>query len=241
MLSSPEARRRNSFIGSLNNPLSKASSSETNSSSKINTPSVVSTSNSKPIKSGELTGLINSLKELDDNEERLDFINSQMPSFTFTTAQILSILGCTPSKKTKLKIVGMLGPRSTDPAQSKALLDEFTYVEDKNYVSEVLSLRGKALSRSRARVAEGGGRGRGRGRGAGRGRSLGRGRGGGTGRCAGRGAGRGKDAVVEGNVRMSAGQGRGGLLAAHRVGARNSFAIFVPLPPLCNHEALKSR
>jgi hypothetical protein len=120
-----------------------------------------------------------------DNESRLWHIDLLKKSFLFSSVQMLELCDITPSIKTKLAIIGHIGPRLMDPkAKHDAVMDLFQYAEQKQEAEAVLKARAQTLHAASSpaggpgggiMMGGRGGRGRGAmamGRGAGRGRVV---------------------------------------------------------------------
>ena len=87
--------------------------------------------------------IVNSKK---DNEAKLDTINGFKIPYLFSSSDLIQMLNCTPSVKTKIKIIASIGPRLTDPkAKASELAELFRYVEEKQEVEEILKSRAVVL------------------------------------------------------------------------------------------------
>ena len=78
---------------------------------------------------------------------RLRILEQEKTPYLFSSAQLAEILEITPSMKTRLAIIAMLGPRLIDPrAKVDYFLNLFRFSEEKERVQEVLKARTQFLS-----------------------------------------------------------------------------------------------
>lgn len=111
-----------------------------------------------------------------DNEKKIKAVDELKNAFLFSSDDLLQILDTTPSVKTRIRMIGLIGPRLTDPkAKASEILGLFRYAEEKNQVEEILKHRAHTVANNvyiskpaagpgRGGMMLGGGRG-GRGRG----------------------------------------------------------------------------
>ena len=93
--------------------------------------------------------LLTRLTLVESNEERLTIVEQEKTKFLFTSAQLIALIEITPSVKTRLSIITMIGPRLTDPrAKVTELMGMFRYSEEKERVQEVLKGRTQVLASS---------------------------------------------------------------------------------------------
>lgn len=93
-----------------------------------------------------------------DNEARLAHLEEAKKSYLFSSEQLLEILGMTPSIKTKISMIGQIGPRLMDPkAKHDVLVDMFVYAEQKKEVEDILKARAQHLLASAGAQPGGGG------------------------------------------------------------------------------------
>jgi len=82
-----------------------------------------------------------------NNVDRLDMLDKLKTPYLFSSAHLIKVCELTPSIKTKIEMIKMLGPRLVDPtAESGTLLDMFRFSEEKAVVEKVLKDRNLALS-----------------------------------------------------------------------------------------------
>jgi hypothetical protein len=109
-----------------------------------------------------------------DNISRLECLDEEKMPYLFPSEVMMKIVALTPSIRTKIAIITMLGPRLIDPNEHMAeLIELFPYSEEKEKVADVLKGRAKVLGASMFKgraLNPASGRG-----GAGRGAALGRG------------------------------------------------------------------
>jgi len=144
------AKRRDSLTHSAkkvyidNNPLSGGSLSGT---TTIHVENIV---DAKPISGEDLIEIVlEPLKFTDDNESRLDILESVKEPYLFSSGDLVKIVEVTSSLKTRIAMITMLGPRLSDPNSHVATFtDMFRFNEDKKTVEEVLKARTNALNAS---------------------------------------------------------------------------------------------
>ena len=128
------------------NPLDLKSSKSTKQPTATN---VISLAGALPIVRSEYDKLIDLLKACSDNEQRLTTLEQTMISYLFSSAQLITLMELTPSIKTRLSMISLVGPRLTDPkAKSEQLIGMFRYSEEKQRVTEVLKARTTVLASS---------------------------------------------------------------------------------------------
>ena len=112
----------------------------------------------------------------------MDSLETLKEPYLFCSDDLIAIVEITPSIKTKIEMINIIGPRLVDPsAKVSTFTGMFRFTEDKNTVEEVLKTRMNAINAAQftnknAVGALRGGRGAGRGRGGGLGRGSGSGR-----------------------------------------------------------------
>ena len=81
------------------------------------------------------------------NDVRLQYLEDEKTPYLFSSSQLAEILDITPSVKTRLSMIQIIGPRLTDP-RSKVdhFLGLFRFSEEKEKVQEVLKARTHVLS-----------------------------------------------------------------------------------------------
>ena len=90
--------------------------------------------------------LFGKLYSIDNNQEKLDILDGEKNAYLFTSEHLIKLLDISPSIKTQLTIVGMIGPRLTDPkAKSAELIAFFRYAEEKHQIEEILKARAQIL------------------------------------------------------------------------------------------------
>jgi len=83
------------------------------------------------------------------NEDRLSVLEKEKVPFLFSSSHLAEFLEITPSVKTRLSMILMLGPRLTDPrAKVDYFLDLFRFSEEKEKVQGVLKARTTVLKSS---------------------------------------------------------------------------------------------
>ena len=93
--------------------------------------------------------LISRLTLAESNEERLSILEQEKSQYLFTSTQLIALVEITPSIKTRLSIITMIGPRLTDPrAKVNEFMGMFRYSEEKERVQEVLKARTQVLASS---------------------------------------------------------------------------------------------
>lgn len=99
------------------------------------------------IQSNQLKELIKSIRDLPSNEERLKYLEVAKIPYLFNTQDMMDIMLLTPSIKTRLSIISMLGPRLKDPkAKLEEVLEMFRFSVEKERVSVVLKRRGTIIN-----------------------------------------------------------------------------------------------
>lgn len=68
-----------------------------------------------PITSDQLKDLKTTLLATEDNEERLHILEEHKVPYLFCSENMIELMEITPSVKTKISIVNLIGPRLTDP------------------------------------------------------------------------------------------------------------------------------
>lgn len=190
----PLAARRSTGAGAARPGAAGAAATAGASASKSAT---VSASRSVKISDSGFTDLVAYLESLDGNNARLAHLESNVEGVLFSCAQLKRMMEITPSVKTRLRMVDIIGPRVTDPKRSAEIIELFRYSEEKAHATQVLRAREQLVGRdtfgsaSLSATGAAGGRGApgrglrgrgGRGRGGRAGRSGLRGRGGRGGR-----------------------------------------------------------
>jgi hypothetical protein len=85
-----------------------------------------------------------------DNAERLHMLESGKEPYLFSSDDLIQLVEITPSLKTRIEMISMIGPRLTDPTAKVAVFTGmFRYTEDKNIVEEVLKARTHAINASK--------------------------------------------------------------------------------------------
>lgn len=81
------------------------------------------------------------------NDLRLQYLEDEKTPYLFSSSQLIEILDITPSVKTRISMIQILGPRLIDP-RSKVdhFLGLFRFSEEKEKVQEVLKARTHVLS-----------------------------------------------------------------------------------------------
>ena len=105
-------------------------------------------SDAKPITEEELNELIDTLKAITSNEERIFHVEDVKDPFLFSSADLLRIVeGVTPSVKTRVSFISLLGPRLTNPREEMdTLVGLFRFAEEKSIVENVLRTRANTLN-----------------------------------------------------------------------------------------------
>jgi hypothetical protein len=81
------------------------------------------------------------------NDDRLKILEEEKLPYLFNSSQLAELLDITPSIKTRLAFIVMLGPRLIDPrAKVDHFIGLFRYSEEKEKVQEVLKARSDALN-----------------------------------------------------------------------------------------------
>lgn len=109
-----------------------------------------------------------------NNSLLLEKLETDKQPFLFQSSDLIKLLDITTSIKTKIGIVGAIGPRLLDPrSQMDHIVGMFRYAEEKNQVEDIFKARIQHLNASifkkSALTPPGAGRGGGRGRGPGNG------------------------------------------------------------------------
>ncbi len=82
-----------------------------------------------------LEAMMKQINEQKDNEAKVAIIELLKQPYLFTSSQLLQLLQCTPSMKTKIRIIASVGSRLTDPkARVGDFLDIFRYADEKQQV-----------------------------------------------------------------------------------------------------------
>ena len=83
------------------------------------------------------------------NEERISRLDEVKQPHLFTSFQLETLCNLTPSLKTKLEFIKIVGPRLVDPATSiSTFMDMFRYTEEKLQVEQVLKERTFVISKA---------------------------------------------------------------------------------------------
>ena len=97
------------------------------------------------------------------NEEIIRSLDEAKDPFLFTSDNLIKLLEVTTSLKTKIAIIGLIGPRLLDPkAKTAYFTGLFRFVEDKNAVEEIFKARAQTIQStafSRSDTLNRGGRG----------------------------------------------------------------------------------
>jgi len=100
-----------------------------------------------PIQKEELANVIVLLKSIELNDDRLKILEEEKLPYLFNSSQLAELLDITPSVKTRLAFIVMLGPRLINPrAKVDHFIGLFRYSEEKEKVQEVLKARSDALN-----------------------------------------------------------------------------------------------
>jgi hypothetical protein len=84
-----------------------------------------------------------------DNKDVLHHIETTKTPFLYASADLLAILNCVTSQKTKLAIIEHLAPRLVDPKKHQPeLLEIFRFVNEKEKVESLLKARSQTISAS---------------------------------------------------------------------------------------------
>jgi hypothetical protein len=84
-----------------------------------------------------------------DNKDVLHHIETSKTPFLYASADLLAILNCVTSQKTKLAIIEHLAPRLVDPKKHQPeLLEIFRFVNEKEKVESLLKARSQTISAS---------------------------------------------------------------------------------------------
>lgn len=128
------------------NPLRVESTNNASNSSQPINLNFESLAETTLITSDQLNSLIHKLRTLDNNEERIRCLEQDKKSYLFTSLDLLKILDVTPSVKTRIFMIKLIGPRLTDPkSKANTILGLFRFAEEKRVVEEALKIRSKAL------------------------------------------------------------------------------------------------
>lgn len=102
-----------------------------------------------PISNTELDQLIKKLSNIEKNEEILRIVDETRIPYLFSSDNLIKLLEVTTSLKTKIAIIGLIGPRLMDPKAKIAYFTGlFRFVEDKNTVEEILKTRAQTINSS---------------------------------------------------------------------------------------------
>lgn len=100
-----------------------------------------------PITDGEFKVLYDELVELPDNLARLTYLDEKKLPFLFSASQLLQLFKITPSVKTKVSFVSLIGPRLVDPSTKfKEIVNSFRFAAEKEKVEGILKKRGLVLN-----------------------------------------------------------------------------------------------
>lgn len=138
--------KRFSVIAAEGNPLAAFTAGAKAASGKSVAIKVENTSDARPISDTELGELTTKLKAFEDNADVINHIDAVKVSFLFTSADLIAILDCVTSLKTKLVIIESLAPRLTDPKKNQTeLIEMFRFVTDREKVESILKARAQQL------------------------------------------------------------------------------------------------
>ena len=140
----PLAARRSTGAGAARPGAAGAAATAGASASKSAT---VSASRSVKISDSGFTDLVAYLESLDGNNARLAHLESNVEGVLFSCAQLKRMMEITPSVKTRLRMVDIIGPRVTDPKRSAEIIELFRYSEEKAHATQVLRAREQLVGR----------------------------------------------------------------------------------------------
>jgi len=101
----------------------------------------------KLISEEELNQLFNRLSMIEENEERLDILEYEKLPFLFSSDHLAKLIDITPSIKTKISIITMVGPRLVDPrSKMEYFVGLFRFAEEKSAVEEILKARTQTMN-----------------------------------------------------------------------------------------------
>ena len=84
-----------------------------------------------------------------ENEERLILLEILKEPYLFTSSNLEKIVTITVSLKTRMSMIGLIGPRLTDPNSKITIFtDMFRFSEDKKSVEDILKARTNTLNAS---------------------------------------------------------------------------------------------
>ena len=84
-----------------------------------------------------------------ENDERLILLETLKEPYLFTSSNLEKIVNITVSLKTRMSMIGLIGPRLTDPnAKISIFTDMFRFSEDKKSVEDILKARTNTLNAS---------------------------------------------------------------------------------------------
>lgn len=113
-------------------------------------------SSAQPISPMQLDQLVKRLSAIDKNEEIIRIVDEERTPYIFSSDNLIKLLEVTTSLKTKIAIIGLIGPRLMDPKEKTGYFTGlFRFVEDKNTVEEILKTRAQTLHSSTFSRSEG--------------------------------------------------------------------------------------
>lgn len=84
-----------------------------------------------------------------ENEDRLILLETLKEPYLFTSSNLEKIVNITVSLKTRMSMIGLIGPRLTDPnAKISTFTDMFRFSEEKKSVEDILKARTNTLNAS---------------------------------------------------------------------------------------------
>lgn len=84
-----------------------------------------------------------------ENEDRLILLETLKEPYLFTSSNLEKIVNITVSLKTRMSMIGLIGPRLTDPnAKITIFTDMYRFSEDKKSVEDILKTRTNTLNAS---------------------------------------------------------------------------------------------
>jgi hypothetical protein len=91
-----------------------------------------------------------------NNEVVLNYVESSKVDYTYSSADLLSILNSITSLKTKMSIIEHIAPRLTDPKRYQTeIMEMFRFVQDKEKVEGLLRARSQSLNAGVFKKTEG--------------------------------------------------------------------------------------
>lgn len=137
-------RRQGSFIENKGNPLSTEPDDDESGPVQVKLQNL---KDAKPISDAQLDEILKQLLTTEENEQRLEMLDDMKDPYLFKSSNLIRLVEITPSLKTKMRMLYIIGPRLVDPrAEAEYFKGMFRFSEEKSEVEEILKARVHTIS-----------------------------------------------------------------------------------------------